>query len=649
VSALCGLVALDGRPFGPPPLTGAMGVLAPLGRDGGGTWSGAAGRCGVAVGVALCHRTPEDLAERQPAQSEDGALVIVGDLRVDNRSELAGGLGMMDRPDMPDSRIVLAAYERWGDGFLDRLVGDFALAIVDRRRGGVLLARDHLGVRPLVVHERRGVVAFASNALALTEVEGVGRTLDVRRAAEVLALAYASERTFIAGVRWFPPAGAAWIDDRGMRSWRWWRADPHEIEDLGSRAHEHALRSALDAAVAGQLRGLGPAAVATSGGLDSASVAATAALQLAPGPLRTYTCAPPPAWSGPERPGWDANETPLVRDLAARHPNMTPSFVHVAEADDLFDVHEPLWELGSGPALNPFGALMLHRICGRATVDGASILLTGQCGNSFFSADGPEWLAALLRAGRLGQLAREAAGWRRGTGDGWGQTLRALVGPLLPAAIRRHRRIRSGKLSPAQDWFAATALRPEPAAELDLARLLPHLDERRRVDQRRLAMWLVSTLSSQADGLAAMSANWGVEWRDPTADRRVVEVAMRQPEWARRNDATTRAVTRRAMVDRLPGSIAWRTRRGEQVPDWLDLMGRVRRPLSVELDGATEHDLSRELIDVERLAGLLATWPHSARRADLAVARDYQYTLPRALLVSRYLRWLEARLTHRDG
>ena len=645
MSAICGAVGLDGRPWGAADLDGMVRTLAPLGRDGGGRWSGTAGRCGVAVAAALRRSTPQDAADRQPAQSRDGSLVLVGDLRLDNRDELAGLLGLRDHRPVADSAFVLAAYERWGEGALQRIVGEFALAIVDHRRGGVLLARDHVGTRPLVFHERRDVVAFASTALALTAFDGVGHALDVRRATEVLARVFDTGRTFVRGVRWVPPASALWIGASGVRRWTWWKADPHEIRDLGSpAAHARELRDALDRAVAARLRSVGAVGAMTSGGLDSASVTATAALLLAPAPLRTYTSAPPPGWRGSAVPDWDADESALVRELATMHPNIRPSFVHVAQGESLFALHEPLWSLGAGPAPNPCNMLWAHAICARSAQDGVTTLLSGSRGNMFLSADGPEWLAALVRAGRLPAAVREAAAWSAVSGESAAGTLaRRGVYAQLPAPVRRARRALVGRDDARADWIAATALRPELYADIDLLALRPRLDQRRSFDRRQEALSSAMAAAGQAETEAALAAHTGVEERDPSADRRVIEVAMRQPEWARRHDGVTRAVLRGAMADRLPASIVQRTRRGEQLPDWLDVLTASRTELAGELEELRSHPTSRELIDVDRLQRLLQRWPDRGARADPAVMRDYRLALLRGLYVSRYLRWFERR------
>ena len=644
MSAICGVVGLDGRPWSTGDLDGVRRAIAPHGPEAAGAWEGTAGRCGVALAAALRVATPEDRHDNQPAQSESGSLVLVGDLRIDNRSELASMLGVQNTSSIPDSSFVLAAYERWGERLFDHVIGEFAMAIVDRERGGVLLGRDAVGIRPLCVHQRRGVVAFASNAIALTELEGVGHALDLPRAAEILALGYWSERTMVEGVRWVPGGTAAWIDASGVRRWRWWNPDPKEIVDLAPKEYEEALRDAFDIAVVARLRSAGEIGATVSGGLDSTSVAATSARFLAPETFRTYTSAPPPGWS-PAWTGWmDPDESPLVRELAGMYPNIVPAFVHV-DGSGLLTRHEDLWDLGAGPVRNPCNMLWIRTIRELAASDGVSTLMTGDYGNMFFSAEGPQWLVANLRAGRVRTALKEARALRRASTTGWYSLIRDHVAPYAaPKMYARARRL-LGRETQLDAWLRGTALRPEILERLDLKRLLPYLDERRRREQRTMRVGVMEEGAAQADNASALEALTGVRSTDPTVDRRVMEVAMRQPEWTRRHDGIDRAVVRGAMANRLPPAIVDRTARGAQLPEWLDLMTSVRTDLGRELEALEQHPTSRELMDVVRLRALYEKWPDRSGGGDLETHRQYRSAFLRALVVSRYLRWFESRAT----
>ena len=97
------------------------------------------------------------------------------------------------------------------------------------------------------------------------------------------------------------------------------------------------------------LRREGELCTSVSGGLDSTSVTATAARALQGSTLRTYTVAPPLGWDGPTLPNWDADESPLIADLAEMHPNLDPVILREVEVARLFTLQEELWEIGGAP------------------------------------------------------------------------------------------------------------------------------------------------------------------------------------------------------------------------------------------------------------------------------------------------------------
>jgi hypothetical protein len=218
-----------------------------------------------------------------------------------------------------------------------------------------------------------------------------------------------------------------------------------------------------------------------------------------------------------------------------------------------------------------------------------------------------------------------------------------LLPELLPPRILTRARKLLGRPSPSEQWIAATAMREELAADLDLASRLPKLDDQRRVDWRQVALDTLDVSAGQADSFAAMRSLWRLDYRLPTTERRVLEAAIRQPEWVRRHRGVGRAVARGAMADRLPYSIAQRTARGAQLPDWLDLISGEKTQVERELEAANEDPLSNQLLDLERLRTLVHHWPAGPRAGNGTVISDYRYALLRALLLSRYLRWFNAR------
>src|SRR5690348_1439787 len=82
----------------------------------------------VALGRRLTPLLPEDKFDSQPLVGGDGRYILVADIRLDNREELAKDLGIPDARarGMSDAAILLAAIERWDEACIERLAGDYA-------------------------------------------------------------------------------------------------------------------------------------------------------------------------------------------------------------------------------------------------------------------------------------------------------------------------------------------------------------------------------------------------------------------------------------------------------------------------------------------------------------------------------------------
>src|SRR3954469_12072087 len=110
MTAICGIVATDGRPLSAGHVAGVMDELRPLAPLAEGTWAGRIGRGSAALGA-------RDAA--QPLRSADSTLCLVADVTLDCRGELLARLPAAATAS--DPQLVLAAYERWGVGCLDVL------------------------------------------------------------------------------------------------------------------------------------------------------------------------------------------------------------------------------------------------------------------------------------------------------------------------------------------------------------------------------------------------------------------------------------------------------------------------------------------------------------------------------------------------
>jgi asparagine synthase (glutamine-hydrolysing) len=271
MSGVAGICYFDGRVVEASTLDAMVRALAHRGADGSGIWIDGS------IGFAHLMRwtTPESLTETLPLFERANELVITADARIDNRDELFPLLHLTAGSKIGDSALILAAYEKWGENCPEKLVGDFAFAIYDRRKRTLFAARDRIGVKPFYYHHKEdGAIVFASETSPIFEAAGVEKRGDRDAIRDYFdALALASDRTLFEGIRRLPPACGLTLRDGRMTVRRYWTplaGQGRRRPDLAR--HTEEFRYLFAEAVRAQSRSAYPVGCLLGGGLDSSSV-----------------------------------------------------------------------------------------------------------------------------------------------------------------------------------------------------------------------------------------------------------------------------------------------------------------------------------------------------------------------------------------
>ena len=275
------------------------------------------GICGVAGGdpalgrelvqrmcAAMVHRGPDDEGSiqldgvslgmrrlsiidlaggHQPMHNEDSTVWVVQNGEIFNhlalRTELVAAGHVFAT--QSDTEVLVHGYEQWSEELVQRLNGQFAFALLDRRNARLLLARDRTGIKPLHYAVEGDRLVFASELKALLRDPSLRKGIDPVALDEYLAYEFVpSPRSIVRGISKLRPGHTlTWsLAERRPVIKRYWApvlnddGDQSRVRSLEDEGAE--LLSVLRESVRKELISDVPLGVFLSGGIDSSAVAA---------------------------------------------------------------------------------------------------------------------------------------------------------------------------------------------------------------------------------------------------------------------------------------------------------------------------------------------------------------------------------------
>lgn len=647
MSGLVGLFRFDERPVELDELARMTAALSRYGPDGRGLWTPDSTEEPVGLAHLLMRITPEDAFDRQPLIDAARGLALVADARLDNRAELCTELGIAAEQAraLPDSALILEAYRQWGEHCPQRLLGAFAFILWDRHARKLVCARDHFGERVLFYHRSVRLFAIASAAKGLLALPEVPRRLNEVKIAEFLVLLEDATASFYQEIVCLPPAHSLTVTAAGTQLRPYWALDSARRLRFRSDAEcSEAFHEVFAEAIRCRLRSAYPVGALLSGGLDSSAVTALAARHLkARGQrLATFTGAPREGFQGPAPKGWYNDLTPFIEAIRAWQDNLDVHYIRAEGRTPLYSL-DRLFDMLESPVLNPCNRVWVEAIFEALSAQGRWVLLHGQWGNLTISYNGlslfPElavqgrWLA-LIQALRAWAAARQRPLWSAFKGT--------VLAPLLPEFVwAGYRRWKEGPRPP---WMEYSAIHPAFAKETAVAERFRQrgvsLYYRIPVNGRAERIKMATAGSSGHNLLCAWRAGFGVESRDPTADKRVVEFCFAIPQEHYLRDGKSRYLVRRALDGILPPQVVWSTQRGAQAPDWYERASAARGEFTAAIARLERSETACRCLDLPRMRGLLEHWPQG-NWADPKVMMEYRGLLLRGMMVGEFIRWFE--------
>jgi len=569
--------------------------------------------------------------------------VALFDGRLDNGADLIRELGIAEAGHLPPADLLLLAYEKWGDDFCSHVLGDFACAVWDGRQRRLVLTTDPGALRTLFFWQNKKQILFASEQRGLFAHPDVPREPDRQQIATWLSMLPREPlRTFFRDICRVPPGHRVIWNGSGIRLERWWQPEALPTLRLKSDAdYEDAVRETLKEAVRCRILPDDRIGAQLSGGLDSSSVVSLAAEQLGKDNRRLTAFTAAARHRTEQLPGRFADEWPYAALVAERHRNID----HVRIDNDDMPVPEALDWLQSGndwPLLNSANTVWVTGICKAAHARRLNTMLIASMGNLTVSYTGQELLAERLQHGDLIGAARTMRGMRREGGWSYAGIASQIARAFLPHRTVRSLRYLLGKRDMTLPDFSA--IRPEFLRQSGLEErahaLSSDLSNLGSGDGRKLRMTALDRTDHRGHTATGIRRLFGLDVRDPTSDRRLMDLCLSIPEEQFAKDGVPRSLFRRTMRGIVPDPLLDERRKGKQAADWRIGFDAAIPTLRAEVARLRNSALASECLDLDRLEKLLDDWPgpdDHAATPELA----YQCAFARAYNVGRFIQRIE--------
>lgn len=506
----------------------------------------------IGLGHQHLQTTPEAVYDNQPECDDE--LVIVSDARIDNRDELLRSFELTQPPStIPDSRLLLAAYRKWGRECVKQLNGAYSFVVWDASAETVFCGRDHFGVKPLYYYLSDDLFAVASEPKAIVSISSIPADIDDIMIADFLMHRFEDKtRSYFDSVKRLPPAHAMSVSATERESWQYWELDPTRTVLLESdEAYERRFRELFEQAVSDRLRTSDKIGADLSGGLDSSTVTVTARHLLSQEKtLHTFSDVYDEAPSSDER---EFIELITERDGIESH------YVFLDDVGVFVDIDEVLQYFDHPP----YNTTHFGKWTRAKHIDdtGVTVHLKGEQGDETVS-HGLGYLPELFLKGQWLQLNHELESLSEVIGATRRQllinnTLRPLVPPSVSRVIQGFRRNQTliESVNP--------TLRPNFVQKYGLQSRYKSMEPELPLLQQNAARQQLLALTSGRntatfETIDLIDAAFGIEPRYPFTDIRLVEFALAIPPSQQLTDGYTRSILRRSIGDLLPEKIQWR-------------------------------------------------------------------------------------------
>ena len=553
-----------------------------------------------------------DLATgQQPISDAEGIFWIVFNGEVFNYIELKEELEARGHKFQTtcDTEVVLHLYMEYGAGCLQKMNGQFALAIWNTEKKELFLARDRVGIRPLFYTRQNGAFVFGSELKSLLEHPDVRMRLSPRALAQVYTFwTTITPNTIFEDIYELPPGHYMTLRNGHMNIQSFWKLSLTEVRNASGKDLVSSLSELDDIfhdAARLRLRADVPVGAYLSGGIDS-SLTTGYIQKIVPDMLRTFSI-------GFDNKDFDESE---YQNIAVKHFNTDHTAIKCSDEDIAAKFPDIVWHaeiplLRTAPTPMYFLSRSVRNNNYKVVItgEGADEMFAGYnifkeaVIRSFWSKYPDSKLRPLLLKKLypyIPQISNASANMLKMF---FGYRLQDTESPYYSHLLRWNNTSRIiGYLS---NGYKSDLKAYEPMDEL--TGLLPPDFNEYSILQK--AQWLEVNiflsgylLSSQGDRMAMANS---VEGRYPFLDHRVIEFSASLPDHFKLSGMTEKKILKELMRNELPGAIVDRPKQAYRAPtldtfcspDAPDYVREVLSPRGITDSGIFEFSQVKNLLD----------------------------------------------------
>jgi asparagine synthase (glutamine-hydrolysing) len=525
-----------------------------------------------AIGLAHARLSIIDLAGgKQPIHNEDKSIWVVFNGEIFNYLELRSDLIAAGHRfyTESDTEVIVHAYEEYGEGFVDRLNGQFAIALWDGKTQQLYLYRDRIGIVPLFYTEISGGIVFASEVKSLLQHPDVSAEVNTRGLNQLFTFwACVPGESVFNNVKQVRPGDYLVVsrDRISVKTYWQWLPAPAGHYETGSDAEiSEQISKLLEDAVRIRLRADVDVGSYLSGGLDS-SILATIIKDLGISGLNTFSI------GFSDRALDESSHQQVMADaLGTRH-----STIVCREHDIARNIEKTIWHAES-PILRT-APVPMGLLSGLARSKDYRVVLTGEGADEVFGG------YDLFKEGKIRHF------WAKNPASRFRPLLLKRLYPYLELSraqgisyLKKFFGIRMddsedpffshytrwNTTEKIKDFMLADNKMDGAGIEADFRDSLPgelagcnYFNKAQYVESRGLMAGYL--LSSQGDRMLMMNS---VEGRFPFLDHRVIEFANRLDPRQKMRVLNEKFILKQAFEKRLPPSITRRFKQPYRAPD----------------------------------------------------------------------------------